>query len=120
MRATITATPRETRVLVQDGTGDRMLARLPSLSAAAHPRALPALLESLALWCGTTIPTVLFVDDRSDWQQSGLSDALGFGIETLFFTIEVVPLAPRRQRRARRLTGLGSFAGERSVHRRAG
>jgi hypothetical protein len=120
MRATITAAPTETRVLVQDATGDRLVARLPSLSAAAHPRALSALLESLALWCGATVPTVLFVDDQSDWQRSGLSDALGFGIETLFFTIEIVPLEPHRQRRARRLTGLGSFADERSFHRRAG
>jgi hypothetical protein len=120
MRATITATPTETRVLVQDATGDRLLARLPSLSAAAHPRALSVLLESLALWGGATVPTVLFVDERSDWQRSGLSDALGFGIETLFFTVEIVPLDHRQRRRARRLTGLGNFTAERSVHRRGG
>ena len=120
MRATITATPTETRVLVQDGAGDRLLARLPPLAAAAHPRALPTLLESLALWCGTTIPVVLYVDEQFDWQQGGLADALGFGLTTLFFEVEVVPLEHRRDRRAKRLAGLGSFALERTAHRRTG
>lgn len=117
MRATITATPYETRILVQDATGDRLLARLPPLGVAAHPRALPSLLESMALWCGATVPVVLYVDETSDWEWSGLCDALGFGLETLFFEIEVVPLEHRR-RRAKRLTGLGSFAPERSGRRR--
>jgi hypothetical protein len=120
MRATITVTTTETRVLVQDGTGDLLVARLPPLTSAAHPRALPSLLESLALWCGTAIPTVLYVDELSDWQRSGLADALGFGLDTLFFAIEIVPLAHRRHRRAKRLTGLGSFAVERSGRRRIG
>jgi len=116
MRATITATPTETRVLVQDGTGDRLLARLPSLRAAAHPRALSTLLESLALWCGTIVPVVLYADESSDWQRSGLSDALGLGLDSLFFEIELVPLE-HRQRRRKRLTGLGSFARDRQRQR---
>jgi len=117
MRATITVTVRETRVLVQDATGDRLLARLPPLGAAAHARALPSLLESIALWCGATVPVVLYVDETSDWERSGLCDALGFGLETLFFEIEVVPLEHRRHR-AKRLTGLGSFASERAARGR--
>lgn len=119
MRVTITATGRETRILVQDTTGDRLLARLPPLGSGVHARALPSLLESLALWCGTTVPVVLYVDETSDWRQGGLCDALGFGLETLFFEIEVVPLEHRRRRRrsAKRLTGLGSFAPERTGRR---
>lgn len=113
MRATITATPTETRILVQDPTGDRLLARLPPLTCAVHPRALPCLMEALALWCGVKVPVVLYVDERCSWEQSGLSDAFGFGLETLFFEVELVPLEPGRRRGAKRLTGLGSFARER-------
>ena len=120
MRATITVTATETRILVQDATGDRLLARLPPPAAIAHPRAIPSLLESLALWSGAMVPTVLYVDEASDWQRSGLCEALGFGIETLFFEVEVVPLEHRQRRGAKRLTGLGSFAMERAICRRTG
>ena len=115
MRATITASADETRILVQDASGDRLQARLPPLTCAAHPRALPCLLEALALWCGAKVPVVLYVDERFSWEQSGLSDALGFGFDTLFFEVEVVPLEPRRRRGAKRLSGLGSFARERRM-----
>jgi hypothetical protein len=120
MRATITATADETRILVEDASGDRLLARLPSLPCAAHPRALPCLVEALALWSGTKVHVVLYADERFSWENSGLSDALSFGIDTLFFEVEVVPLEPRRRRTAKRLTGLGSFARERSAPRRTG
>lgn len=113
MRATITASAAETRILVQDAGGDRLQARLPPLTCASHPRALPCLIEALALWCGAKVPVVLYVDKRFSWEQSGLSDAFGFGFDTLFFEVEVVPLEPRRRRGAKRLTGLGSFARER-------
>lgn len=118
MRVTVTATDEETRILAQDASGDRLLARLPSLKDAAHFRALPCVLEALALWCGAKIPVALYVDERFGWSQSGLSDAFELGLDTLFFEVEVVPLAPVRQRRAKRITGLGSFARERSVRRR--
>lgn len=120
MKVTITITDRQTRVLVQDKSGDRMLAQLPPLSSARHPRALPTLLESLSLWCGEVVPVVLSVDELSDWQLSGLSDVLDFGAETLFYRVEVVPLQHVGARRAKRLQGLGSFASERAVGRRFG
>jgi hypothetical protein len=122
MRASITITAWQTRVLVQDETGDRMLAQLPPLSSLMHPRALPTLLEALALWCGQAVPVVLSVDESFDWQRHGLSDALDFGIETLFYSIEVVPLERERHRgvRPKRIRGLGSFASERAAGRRTG
>jgi hypothetical protein len=57
-----------------------------------------------------------------DWQRNGLSDALDFGTETLFYSIEVVPLERERHRgvRPKRIRGLGSFASERSAGRRTG
>lgn len=118
MKATITITDEQTRILVQDETGDRVLARLPPLSSASHLRALPSLLESLALWCGHPVPVVLFVDELFDWQRSGLSDAL-LG-ESLFYRVEVVPRQHTRRQHAKRLAGLGNFARERSSRRRFG
>ncbi len=49
MMATVRVTLDETRILVSDEAGDRMLARLPALHA-SHRWALRTLLESLALW----------------------------------------------------------------------
>jgi hypothetical protein len=122
MKASITVTAQQTRVLVQDETGDRMLAQLPPLSSTRHARALPTLLEALALWCGQAVPVVLSVDELFDWQRSGLSDALDFGTETLFYSVEIVPIEHERRRpsRAKRLRGLGSFASERAAGRRVG
>lgn len=122
MKASITITARQTRILVHDETGDRMLAQLPPLSSAKHPRALPTLLEALALWCGQVVPVVISVDELFDWQRSGLSDSLDYGTETLFYTVEIVPLERERHRgpRPKRLRGLGSFAGERAAGRRVG
>lgn len=122
MKASITITAQQTRILVHDETGDRMLAQLPPLSSVRHPRALPTLLEALALWCGQLVPVVLSVDELFDWQRSGLSDALDFGVETIFYTVEIVPIEHERRRgsRAKRLRGLGSFASERAAGRRVG
>ena len=49
--ATVRITLSETRILVCDPTGDRLVARLPPLRA-SHRWALKSLLESLALWSG--------------------------------------------------------------------
>jgi len=120
MRATITATSDQTSVLVEDDYGDRLLARLPALSSSTHPRALPALLESLALWNGHPLHVVLCVDELFDWRLSGLTDTLDLATNTLFYRVEIVPLQHRAKHRAKRLSGLGSFATERAVRRRMG
>lgn len=120
MLATITVTSEETRILVQDESGDRLQARLPALSRAQHPRALATLLEAMALWSGSKLRVVLCVDERFGWRQAGLADSLDFGLATLFFEVEFVPVTDRSRRRPKRLSGLGSFAGERSAGRRSG
>lgn len=117
MTVTITATAKETRILAQDETGDRLIGRLGPLSKVAHQRALPSLLEAIALWCGQTLRVVMYVDELFDWSRSGLADALDFGVETLFYRVEIVPLQVRRHRRAKRLSGLGSFKRERQLLR---
>lgn len=118
--ATITATATETRILVQDESGDRLIARLGPLPSAAHGRALPTLLEALALWRGQPLCVVMCVDETFDWTRSGLADVLGFGLETLFYQVEIVPLEAHRRRRPKRLAGLGSFSTERRTRRRLG
>ena len=112
MMVTITALAMETRLLVQDEMGDRLIAK-PQPLPCAHPAALRTLLEALALWWGKPLRVVLFADDTSDWERLGLVDALGFGCETLHYEVEVVPLAPHRRPRPKRLSGLGNFSRER-------
>lgn len=57
------------QILVLDGAGDLMKARLPLRSE--HPRALLTLLEALALWQGAKLAAVQYVDakapDYIDW-----------------------------------------------------
>ena len=119
MTATITVTATETRVLVVDETGDRMVARLPAM-ATAHRWALRTLLESLALWADRPLRVVLFADESFEWERHGLLDALGFGNDGLHLDVQVVPMTPRRARRGKYLRDLGSFALERRRLRNAG
>ena len=112
LRATVTASRSETRILIEDATGDRLIARLGPLDT-AHRYALRTLLESVALWNQQTVTVVLCADESSDWQRAGVVDALGLALETLLFKVELVPAEVRPRRRAKRLTGLGSFERER-------
>jgi hypothetical protein len=117
MRVTITITRAETRVLVQDANGDCMRARLPAFTSCTHHRALPTLLESLALWCNQAVPVVLCVDESFEWRRTSLSDTLDIATGAFLYQIEVVPLPRESQSRAKRLTA-AAFARERSVRRR--
>lgn len=118
MTATVRVTRDETRILVRDETGDRLIARLPALQA-SHRWALRALLESLALWSQRRLRVVLYADDSCDWQSLGLSDAFEFASDSLHLEVAIVPLEVRRGR-PKHLVGLGSFLGERRLQRRAG
>lgn len=116
IRATVTASESETRILIEDTTGDRLVARLGPLHA-AHRYALRMLLEAVALWDQEAVEVVLCADDTCDWQRTGVVDALGLALETLLFKVELVPSEGRPHRRTKRLTGLGSFKRERRVLR---
>src|SRR5215831_20462836 len=113
MTATVRATLDETRILVSDETGDRLLARLPALHA-SHRWALRGLLESLALWSERRLRVVLHADDSCDWQRLGLADAFEFAADAMHLDIEIVPLGARVSR-AKHLIGLGSFEPERRL-----
>jgi hypothetical protein len=98
--------------LVQDSTGDLLLARLGPLEH-AHRYALRMLLEGIALWEQQAADVVLCADDSSDWQRAGLFDALGIARETALLRVKLAPVEIRPARRVTRLMGLGSFARER-------
>lgn len=119
MVTTITVTANETQVLVQDQSGDRLIARLPALST-SHRWALRTLLEALALWSEAPLRVVLSVDDSYDWERLGLADALGLGNETLLYEVEFVPHVAHSTKRPRRLRGLGRFTRQRQLLRVAG
>lgn len=115
MMAIVRITVDETRILVHDEAGDRLVARLPPLYG-SHRWALRALLESLALWSQRRLRVVLSADDSCDWQSLGLADAFEFASDSLHLDVAIVP--HERRRGVRHLTGLGSFRAERDLRRR--
>jgi hypothetical protein len=95
-----------TRILITDGPGDTLLkAKMPC--SPAHPRAIPGLLEALALWMERPVRAVLAADARSiSCASTSWLDGLDSCRPTPLYTIRVVArLRPRREE----LRGLGSF-----------
>ncbi len=93
-------TPTATRLLLTDGE-EILRAALPS-PPEIHLRAAPTLCEALALWLQRPLSVVLCADAEDPPSALGLSDALGLGLTSVFYEVEVV--GPSRRRR-----GLGSF-----------
>ena len=100
--------PSGTRVLATAGTHETLLkARLGR--EPQHPRALPALLEALALWQGAEVRAALAVDDSD----SGYATSLWREWFAVFdraplYSLEVVA-ARRRPRPRDGLDGLGNY-----------
>ena len=112
LRATITHRDGQIRILVQHDQRDLMIAKLGPLHG-AHRYALRSLIEGIALWFHEQVHVVLCVDEELLFDDE-LVDALGIGVETLHFRVDVVPVQARPPRaRRERLRGLGSFASER-------
>lgn len=97
----------ETRILATAGPMESVLkARLSS--TVAHPRAVPTLLEALALWQGTPVRAALIVDDpeSSSATRLGLDSWTGLAGPPLY----EVEFVPRRKPRHRDLLdGMGAF-----------
>lgn len=96
-----------TRVLATAGSTETILkARLSA--TAQHPRAVPALLEALALWQGLPVRAAVVVDgkDGSSATRLSLDRFADFGGPPLY-TLEFVP--GRRGRQRDGLDGLGRF-----------
>lgn len=103
----IDSTSVETRVLATTGPTETILkARLSA--TAQHPRALPTLLEALAMWQGKMVRAALVVDgpDGSSATRLCLDAWADFGGAPLY-TVEFVHGSKRRHRDG--LDGLGRF-----------
>jgi hypothetical protein len=103
----IDSRPHETRILATAGPVTTVLkARL--LPSVAHPRAVPTLLEALALWQGVPVRAALVVDDvdGSSATRLGLDSWAGLGAPPLY-EVEFVPR--RRPHHRDSLDGMGPF-----------
>jgi hypothetical protein len=106
----LTAGQGITRLLVRTAEDDVVLkaALLPSYwGGGPHVRAIPTLLEAMALWHQAPVRAVVSARDVASWSALGLADALDGGVTTAHYTVEM--RAPVRER-GQRIRGLGSFA----------
>ncbi len=103
----ISPRPDRTRILVTSGPAETLLkARL--LGSPQHPRALPMLLEALALWQGATVRAALAVDEQTPRWASALWPELDGAGTTPLYSLDVVA-SRRPRRRSDGLGGLGDF-----------
>jgi hypothetical protein len=100
----------ETRVLATTGPGATLLkARLSP--APWHQRALPTLLEALALWQRQQAHAVLAVDaEGSSCATSLCPDIAAEHARTPLYTLDVVAGPRRAPRRRDDITGMGAFS----------
>jgi hypothetical protein len=100
----------DARILIEEG------ARQPILKARLNPRpshrrALPTLLEAIALWQDKPIRAALVADGRhSSFDMSHYPDIFAGDDRTLLYSIEHVPtLHALKQQRHDRIRGMGQF-----------
>jgi hypothetical protein len=97
-----------TRVLVTEGPGQTLL-KAKLAPSPWHQRALPTLLEALALWHKQPVHAVLAADaEDGTFVTSLCPDLGGEHTRTPLYTVDVVA-ARRPPRRSDRLEGLGDF-----------
>jgi hypothetical protein len=103
----IDSTSEKTRVLATAGAHETILkARLSP--TAQHPRAVPALLEALAMWEGAPVRAALVVDDTDGSSATRLClDAWADFSGAPLYSLEFVRGLRRRHRDG--LDGLGPF-----------
>lgn len=106
--ALLTTTPEGvTRILVRMDDDVVLKAALLPCYWGPHRRALPTLLEAIALWHQAPVRAVVSARDVASWSRLGLAEDLDGGVETAHYTVEM--RAPVRER-GQRIRGLGSFA----------
>jgi hypothetical protein len=102
--------PQATRVIAMAGACETILkaslAREPS-----HPRALPTLLEAIALWQGDKVRAALCADERDGASDSSLYRAAFADFGGPLYTLDWIPARGRVRRRHRDIRGVpGDFA----------
>lgn len=111
LTAILTTNPSVTRVLVR--ADDDVVLKAALLPRCwPHRRALPTLLESLALWHQARAHAVIAASDLDSWSRLGLVDDLGAAAATIHYDVEV---REPRSRRRQRIPGLGSFSDVRQL-----
>lgn len=107
--------PRGARVLAMAGPSETLLkARLASNPA--HPRALPTLLEAVALWQGRRVRAALCADESPESYATDLyPDLFRDPAETPLYALEWIPVARRARRRRDDLIGFGRFGDLRQI-----
>jgi hypothetical protein len=116
---TISATERETRVLLMQGPDEVMKARLRAVATPAHRFAGPMLCESMALWHDQRVRAVVSAESEQVLFALGLCDGLGVARATLHYVVQPL-FSDDQPRRAHRLSGLGNFRGEHALRRSLG
>ena len=108
--------PRETTTSVVVMTGPKETILKASLSREpAHPRALPTLLEAIALWEGSKVHAALGADERRSGFDSNLyRDVFSVSFEPLF-ALDVVPLGRVGRDRRPNVRGLGDMRDARQL-----
>jgi hypothetical protein len=107
--------PKSTRVLAMAGPCETILkAKLrPNPS---HPKALPTLLEAVALWQGQRVRAALCADALDDSSvTSRYPDVFHDPSETPLYALEWVPTIQRARRHRDDLGGMGRFQDLRQV-----
>jgi hypothetical protein len=102
--------PHTTRVIAMAGAGETILkARLPR--DPSHPRALPTLLEAVAMWHGTKVHAALCAAERDGVSDSSLYRAAFTDFGGPLYTLDWIPAPERARRRHRDIHGIaGDFA----------
>lgn len=99
--------PHSTRVIAMAGAGETIMKARLSTSP-SHPRALPTLLEAIALWQGAKVRAALVAGAKDGVSDSSLyRDAFADHGGPLY-SLDWVPA--RRRPRHRDLAGVGDFA----------
>lgn len=109
LRIAIQAAPDGARLLAMENAREIVLkARLRSNPA--HPRALPTLLEGLALWQGQKVRAALCADESADsFVMKRYPDLFTDPGDTLLYVLDWVPVVRRRPVRREEIRGLGGF-----------
>jgi len=108
IQVTIKATDREMRIRVVHRRQDLLVAQLgPAMLG--DPRALPQMLEGLAVWFQQRLCVAVYAASEAIASSTGLVDDLGCGLVTLHFIVDA-EIGPGRRacRRLRRRTSPGN------------
>jgi len=107
----ISVSQAQTRLLLTLGPDELLRAVLPHPSQVGHDFAAPTLLRGIATWLDRPLRVVLSVEPSQICSCLGLTDALGIGLASVFYTVDAVECGGRRRsgRRLRLRQHTGDF-----------